>query len=64
MTSLLKQWENSNLRETRQIINHSKGNDESFPKMYFLLKLSDLIKSYGRLSKILANFSHFYLTSH
>ena len=34
MTSLLKQWENSDLRETRQIIYHSKGNDESFPKMY------------------------------
>ena len=33
ITSLLKQWENSDLRETRQIINHSKANDESFPKM-------------------------------
>ena len=33
MTSLLKQWENSDLRETKQIIYHSKGNDESFPKM-------------------------------
>ena len=28
-----KQWQNSDLRETRQIIYHSKGNDESFPKM-------------------------------
>ena len=33
MTSLLKQWENSDLRETRQIIYHSKCNDESFLKM-------------------------------
>ena len=33
MTSLLKQWENSDLRETRKVIYHSKGNDESFPKM-------------------------------
>ena len=33
MTSLLKQWENSNLRESRQIKYRSKGNDESFPKM-------------------------------
>ena len=33
ITSLLKQWENSDLRETRQIIYHSKGNDKSFPKM-------------------------------
>ena len=33
MTSLLKQWENSDLRKTRRIIYRSKGNDESFPKM-------------------------------
>ena len=33
MTSLLKQWENSELPETRPIIYLSKGNDESFPKM-------------------------------
>ena len=33
MTSLLKQWQNSDLIETRQIIYHAKGNDESFPKM-------------------------------
>ena len=33
MTSLLKQWEHSDLRETRQIIYHLKGNDESFPKI-------------------------------
>ena len=33
MTSLLKQWQNSNLREAKQIIYHSKGNDVSFPKM-------------------------------
>ena len=33
MTSLLKQWENLDLCETKQIIYHSNGNDESFPKM-------------------------------
>ena len=33
MTSLLKQWQNSDRRETREIIHHSKGNGESFPKM-------------------------------
>ena len=33
MMSLLKTEDNSDLRETRQIIHHSKGNDESFPKM-------------------------------
>ena len=26
------QWENSDNRETRQIIHHSEGNYESFPK--------------------------------
>ena len=33
MTSLLNKWKNSDLRETIQIIYHSKGKDESFPKM-------------------------------
>ena len=33
MTLLLKQWENSDLHETRQNVHHSKGIDESFPKM-------------------------------
>ena len=30
MTSLLKHWENSDLRKNKQIIYHSNGNDESF----------------------------------
>ena len=59
MTSLLKQWQNSDLRETRKIKYHSKGNDESFPQMHFVLKLSQWIKIYGHLSKILAYFSQF-----
>ena len=33
MTSLLKQWGNSDLRETGEMIYHSKDNDESFRKM-------------------------------
>ena len=33
MTLLLKQWGKFGLRETRQIIYHLKGYDESFPKM-------------------------------
>ena len=33
MTSLLKQWENSDFRETNQMIHHLESNDESFPKM-------------------------------
>ena len=35
------------LRKTKQIIYHSKGIDESYPKMYFLLNLSHYVKSCG-----------------
>ena len=57
---MTSQWENSNLRENKQMIHHSKDNDESFLKIQFLLKLSDWIKSYGHLSEILGYFSRFY----
>ena len=57
MTSLPKQWKNADLRETKQIIYHSKGIDESYPKMYFLLNLSHYVKSYGYLCQILAFFT-------
>ena len=57
MTTLLKQWENSDLLETRQVIHYSKGNYESFlKKINFLLKLS-----HGQLNEILACFSRFLL---
>ena len=49
--------ENADLRETKQIIYHSKGIDESYPKMYFLLNLSHYVKSYGHLCQILAFFT-------
>ena len=35
---------------------HSKGIDESYPKMYFLLNLSHYVKSYGHFCQILAFF--------
>ena len=57
MTLLPKQWQNSDLRETKQIIYHSKGIDESYPKMYFLLNLSHYVKSDGHFSQILAFFA-------
>ena len=57
MTSLLKQWKNADLRETKQIIYHSKGIDESYPKMYILLNLSHYVKRYGHLCQILAIFT-------
>ena len=46
VTKLPKQWQNSDLRETEQIIYHSKGIDESYLKMYFLLNLSHCVKRY------------------
>ena len=47
MTSLPKQWKNADLRETKQIIYHSKVIDESYPTMYFLLNLSHYVKVMG-----------------
>ena len=49
--------ENADLHETKQIIYHSKGIDESYPKMYFLLNLSHYVKCYGHLCQILALFT-------
>ena len=57
MASLPKAMENRDLHKTKQIIYHSKGIDESYPKMYFLLKLSRYVKSYGHLCQILAFFT-------
>ena len=54
MMSLPKTMENANVRETNRIINHSKGLDESYPKMQVLSNLSNFVKSYGHLSEILA----------
>ena len=60
MTSLPKtmekQWGNADLRISKQIICHSKGIDESLPKMYFLLNLSHYVKSCGHFCRILAFF--------
>ena len=41
------------VREISQIICHSKGHDESYPKMQVLSNLSNLVKIYGHLSEIL-----------
>ena len=42
MTSLLKQWQNLDLREARQIICHSKGNDKSFPENVICIEIESL----------------------
>ena len=54
MTSLSKTMENAYLSETKKIIYHSQGIDESYPKMYFLLNLSHYVKNYGHLCQFLA----------
>ena len=56
MTSLPKTMENADFHETKQVIYHSKGIDESYPKMYFLLNLSNYVKRYRHLCHILAFF--------
>ena len=45
------------VREINRIIYHSKGLDESYPKMQILSNLSNFVKSYGHLSEILV-WSH------
>ena len=45
---------NADVRETSQIIYHSNGLDESYPKMYVLSNLNNFVKRYGNLSEILA----------
>ena len=53
MMSSPKTMENADVREISQIIYHSKGFDESYPKMQVLSNLSNLVKSCGHLSEIL-----------
>ena len=57
MTSLPKQWQNSDLRKTKQNIYHSKGIDESNSKMCFSLNLSHCVKCYGHFCQSLALFT-------
>ena len=45
---------NADVRETSQILYHSKGLGVSYPKMQVLSNLSNFVKSYGHLSEILA----------
>ena len=45
MTSIPKQWQNSDLHKTKQIINHLKGIDKSYPQICFLLNLSHCVKN-------------------
>ena len=57
MTSLPKQWQNSDLCVTRQIIYHSKGIDKSFPKMHFFIEFEPLCQ---KVWAFLSNFGFFY----
>ena len=62
MTYYPKQWQNSDVRETQQIIYHSKSIDKSYPKMYFLSNLSHCLKSNGHFCQILLLF--FTMSAH
>ena len=52
--SLPETLANSELRETRQIIHHSKGIDKSFLNTYFSLNVSHCVQHYGHLCQISA----------
>ena len=56
MTLLQKQWQNTDLREAKQIAYHSKGIGESYPKMYLLLNLSHYVKSDEHFCQIFGLF--------
>ena len=45
-----KWWQTLNLRETKQIIHHSKGIDKSYQKMYLLLNLCQCQKLWAFVS--------------
>ena len=53
-----KQWGNADLRKTKQIIYHSKGIGESYPKIYFLLNLKKPLCQ--KLWAFLSNLGIFY----
>ena len=44
----------ADVQETNEIIYHSKGLEESYPKMQVLSNLCNFVKSYGQLSEIFA----------
>ena len=57
MTSLPKTMEKCGPPRNQKTTYHSKGIDESYQKMYFLLNLSHYVKSYGHLCQILESFT-------
>ena len=56
MTSLPKTIENADLCESKHIIYHSKGIDESYPKMYFFIEFEPLCQ---KLWVFMSNFGIF-----
>ena len=54
MTSFSKTMAKFGPPRKQKIIYHSKGIDESYPKMYDLLNLSHYVKRYGHFCNILA----------
>ena len=56
MTSLPKIMAKSGPLQNQTIIYHLKSIDKSYPKRYFLLNVSDCVKSYGHFCPLLALF--------
>ena len=54
MMSIPKAMENAEFREINQIVYHSKGLHESYPKMQILSNLNSFVKTYRHSSEILA----------
>ena len=61
MTSLPKTMENADLRETKQIIYHSKGIDKGYPKMYIFIEFES---QRPKLWAFMSNFGIFYKYGH
>ena len=56
-----KQWQNSDLRETKQIIYHSKSIDKSYPKNVLFIEFEPLSQ---KLWTFLSNFVFFTMPAH
>ena len=57
MTPLPVTMEKCGPPRNQKTIYHSKGIDENYPKMYFLLSLSHYVKSYGHFCQFLTFFT-------
>ena len=50
------QWKNADLRDWPQIIYHSKGIDETYPKIYFFIEFEPLCQKLWAFMSIFGSF--------